>query len=110
MNKHRSYTSELNKDIVSTSPASEVEETLTTMGRDTYGVTSIEYSLQPVVIYLHSHFYFEGSGGSIALINILSMIAVFILLIACFNFMNLKTARSATRSIEVGLYESNGGF
>ncbi len=103
MSKYRSYTSELNKDIVSTSPASEVEETLTTVDRGTHSVTTIEYSLQPVDIYLHTHFSFEGSGGSIALINILSMIAVLILLIACFNFMNFITARSATRSVGVGL-------
>ncbi len=110
MSKHRSDTSKINKDIVSTSPASEVEEPLATVDRTIPNVTSNDYSLQPVVIYLHSHFSFEGSGGSFAFINILSMIAVLILLIACFNFMNLKTARSATRSIEVGLYESNGGF
>ena len=102
MNNYRSHKCKVNKDIVSISPASEVEDTLTTIGRDTFGVMTVKYSLQPVVIHLHSHF-FEGSGGSIALIKILSMIAVFIVLIACVNFMNLTTARSATRSIEVGL-------
>jgi putative ABC transport system permease protein len=41
--------------------------------------------------------------GNIAYIYIFAAIAVFILLIACFNFMNLATARSAKRAKEVGL-------
>ena len=36
-------------------------------------------------------------------IRIFTLAAVFILLIACFNYMNLATARSATRSQEVGV-------
>lgn len=38
----------------------------------------------------------------------LSAVAVFVLLIACFNFMNLATARSAERAREVGLRKSMG--
>ncbi|HEY2582989.1 MAG TPA: ABC transporter permease [Mucilaginibacter sp.] len=42
-------------------------------------------------------------GGNIAYIYIFSAIAIFILLIACVNFMNLSTARSANRAREVGV-------
>jgi putative ABC transport system permease protein len=42
-------------------------------------------------------------GGNTTYLYILSSIAVFILLIACINFMNLSTARSSKRSAEVGV-------
>ncbi|MCJ7582739.1 MAG: ABC transporter permease [Candidatus Aminicenantes bacterium] len=41
--------------------------------------------------------------GQMFYIRIFTLVAVFILLIACFNYMNLATARSATRSQEVGV-------
>lgn len=41
--------------------------------------------------------------GNIANVYIFSVVAIFILLIACFNFINLTTARSAERSREVGI-------
>jgi ABC-type antimicrobial peptide transport system permease subunit len=46
--------------------------------------------------------YYGGSGRA-TYISILSLIALFILLIACINFMNLSTARSANRAREIGL-------
>ncbi|QHS57300.1 FtsX-like permease family protein [Mucilaginibacter sp. 14171R-50] len=42
-------------------------------------------------------------GGRITTIKLFSIIAVFILLIACINFMNLSTARSEKRAKEVGI-------
>jgi putative ABC transport system permease protein len=50
--------------------------------------------------HLHS---LSGEGGRIESVIIFSIIAGFILLIACVNFMNLATARSAKRSMEVGI-------
>ena len=44
-----------------------------------------------------------SSPGSKTYLYILASIAVFTLLIACINFMNLSTARSSTRSAEVGV-------
>lgn len=41
--------------------------------------------------------------GNITNVYIFSVVAIFILLIACFNFINLTTARSAERSREVGI-------
>ncbi|NEU69253.1 ABC transporter permease [Spirosoma agri] len=42
-------------------------------------------------------------GGQIEYVRIFGIVALFILLIACINFMNLSTARSAKRSREVGV-------
>ena len=63
------------------------------------------YRLQPLTdIHLHSNLRSEIAPNSdITLIYIFSAIAVFILLIACSNFINLATARSAERAREVGL-------
>ncbi|HTI10425.1 MAG TPA: ABC transporter permease [Puia sp.] len=44
-----------------------------------------------------------GTNGNIQYVHILSAIALLILLIACVNFMNLSTARSANRAREVGV-------
>ncbi len=55
-------------------------------------------------IHLHSHLDSEIEANSdITYVVVFSIIAIFILLIACVNFMNLATARSAGRAKEVGL-------
>jgi putative ABC transport system permease protein len=63
------------------------------------------YFLQKLTdIHLRSHLEAEIEGnGDIRYVYVFSLIAVFILLIACINFMNLSTARSANRGKEVGL-------
>lgn len=59
--------------------------------------------------YLHSQAVRQpGTTGSLANIYVFSTIAVFILLIACINFMNLSTARSMDRAKEVGVRKSLG--
>jgi len=67
------------------------------MGRD--------YFLQPVEdIYLNSQMMWEvAKNGNIQYIYIFSAIAVFLLIIACINFMNLSTAKSEKRGKEVGM-------
>ena len=61
--------------------------------------------LQPVKdIHLYSHLTWEmETPGSITYIIVFSLIGALILIIACFNFMNLSTARSVNRSCEVGI-------
>ncbi len=55
-------------------------------------------------IHLHSHLDSEIEANSdIIYVYIFSIIALFVLLIACINFMNLATARAAGRAKEVGL-------
>lgn len=55
------------------------------------------------------HLYsIRGSGGKIETVIIFSIIAFFILIIACINFMNLATARSAKRATEVGIKKAVG--
>ncbi|MEO6288000.1 MAG: ABC transporter permease [Dyadobacter sp.] len=50
----------------------------------------------------------EISGGRIAIVRLFGIIAAFILLIACINFMNLSTARSEKRAKEVGIRKTAG--
>jgi putative ABC transport system permease protein len=66
---------------------------------------SIYASLQPVTdIHLKSGYVGEiGMTGSMSSIYIYSAIALFILFIACINFMNLTTAKSTRRAREVGM-------
>lgn len=70
----------------------------------------IGFRLQPLTdIHLYSNIKWElEANGNIAYIYIFAGAALFILLIACVNFMNLTTARSLTRAKEVGLRKSVG--
>ena len=60
-----------------------------------------ELFLRPFTKY---HLYNLGfGGGAIEQVRLFSIIALFILIISCINFINLSTARSSTRSGEVGI-------
>ena len=69
-----------------------------------------KFFLQPLAdIHLHSYFRYDLAGhGDIRIIRIFAIVAIFILLIACANFMNLSTARFHNRSKEVGLRKTVG--
>ncbi len=72
----------------------------------------IELGMQPLrEMYLHSHFKNgEISGGRMEYVRLFSIVAIFILLIACINFMNLTTARSAKRAKEIGIRKVAGAM
>ena len=60
-------------------------------------------------IHLYSHTDYEAEpNGDIKRVYIFSAIALFILLIACINYMNLSTARSALRAKEIGIRKVAG--
>ncbi len=62
-------------------------------------------------IHLRSHHSAElETNGNIQIVYIFSGVAIFILLIACANFMNLATARSANRAREVGVRKALGSL
>jgi putative ABC transport system permease protein len=66
-------------------------------------------NLQPLTrIHLYSNYEFDSAHGDITYVTLFSIVAFFILLIACINFMNLATARSGNRAKEVGMRKVAG--
>ncbi|MCF2501270.1 ABC transporter permease [Dyadobacter chenhuakuii] len=68
--------------------------------------------LQPITdVYLYGEYKMgKPVGGRIEYVRVFSVVAAFLLLIACINFMNLATARSATRAKEVGVRKVVGAL
>ena len=76
------------------------------------GSNRIELGLQKFdQYYLHTEFK-NGypAGGRIEYVQLFSLVAIFILLIACINFMNLTTARSVKRAKEIGVRKVMGAL
>lgn len=71
---------------------------------------TMQYDAQPITaIHLHSKLEREPEElGSMSYIWIFSAVAFFMLLIACINYMNLTTARSARRAKEIGIRKVTG--
>jgi len=68
--------------------------------------------LHPMSLWhLHSNFV-NGvvSGGNIQYVKLVATIGLFVLLLACINFMNLSTARSEKRAKEVGIRKTVGSL
>ena len=70
----------------------------------------MKYGVQPITaIHLHSDLEREPEElGNMSYIWIFSAVAFFMLLIACINYMNLTTARSARRAKEIGIRKVTG--
>jgi putative ABC transport system permease protein len=78
------------------------------------GVANGTFILQPIgKVYLHSGFIVQNNKESIqygSIYNVIgfSLIGLLILIIACFNYLNLSTARAQLRAIETGIRKTNG--
>ncbi|HZY80308.1 MAG TPA: ABC transporter permease [Cyclobacteriaceae bacterium] len=86
---------------------------MTEMGSQDVEETKLyhKYKLQPVKdIWLQSEIGDPLKHGSMTYVWLFGGIAIFILLLACINFINLSTARSANRAKEVGLRKVVGSL
>ncbi len=96
--------------------AAEFEEKLKSLVENDFGEVLRHYKLtldlkvQPLTdIHLDSAFMQElEANGNRATVTLLSIIAFFILIIAWVNYINITTARSLTRAMEVGLSKAMG--
>lgn len=75
-------------------------------------IANVKFYLQPVTdINLYSYDIEDGlSHGDIRFVWLFGAVAGFILIIACINFINLSTAKSANRAKEVGLRKVVGSY
>jgi ABC-type antimicrobial peptide transport system permease subunit len=77
----------------------------------------VSYCTETAFVYPldDAHLYGEfkngrASGGNIRFVRLFSIIGIFVLLLACINFMNLSTARSEKRAKEVGIRKTIGSL
>jgi ABC-type antimicrobial peptide transport system permease subunit len=61
-------------------------------------------------LHLYGYWGYGHKPGAILHVWIFASIALLVLIIACINFMNLSTARSASRAKEIGLRKVNGAY
>ena len=102
---------QLRKDANPAKVQAEIKDFIYHYQAKTKGLVT-ELDLQPFTErYLYSNFkngYIDG--GRIENVRLFTIIAFFILLIACVNFMNLTTARSARRAKEIGVRKVIGAL
>ncbi|MEO1023078.1 MAG: ABC transporter permease [Bacteroidota bacterium] len=103
--------------LASKKDAADIERLFPTFVQKYYAGYNIEerksaFGLQPVSeIRLHSKLQNEMSPNfDIKYIYLFAAIAIFILFLACINFMNLATARSLKRAKEVGMRKTMGAY
>jgi predicted permease len=92
------------------SPVDSVGAKLTQVVRSHNPESITDFMIAPFTkVRLHGYFGYGHSPGAIQFVYIFSAIALFVLVIACINFMNLSTARSASRAKEIGIRKVIGG-
>lgn len=73
------------------------------------GVTFYTHFIPLNEVYLKSGAYNGfGPSGSESQVRTVALVAIFVLLLACINYINLSTARSLNRAKEVGIKKVNG--
>lgn len=101
-----------NKALQSKSAIADVEKKLQAIYKKHEPVLKVGFVLQPLArVHLYSNFLADIPGhGNAQNVYIFAVVAVFILVVACLNFMNLATARAARRAKEVGLRKVVGAI
>jgi putative ABC transport system permease protein len=86
--------------IEGNSPSDELSKKITDAAKihDSNAINTFE--LKP---FAQEHLYNLNGGGLINYVRIFSLIAIIVLLMACFNYINLSTAQQITRQKEIGL-------
>ncbi|NER17336.1 ABC transporter permease [Spongiivirga citrea] len=101
----------LNKNVaLSDTGVSDLEAKINAIADERLDNDIFNFRLQPLAdIHLYSDLQLDVAGhGNIQYVNIFFIVALFILVVACINFMNLSTARSAKRAKEVGMRKAIG--
>ena len=90
----------------------DLEKKMQAIYKKNEAVLKVGFVLQPLSkIHLYSNFLADIPGhGNAQNVYIFMVVAVFILVVACLNFMNLATARAARRAKEVGLRKVVGAI
>ncbi|UZR92412.1 ABC transporter permease [Chondrinema litorale] len=88
-----------------TTQVEEVAHPITNQGYVDYPLFQ---KLQDIHLYSYNFEYDIAKTGNIHYVDAMSLVAIFIMLIACFNFINLSTAQSVKRAKEVGIRKAAG--
>src|SRR5688572_5863857 len=96
----------------SESAIADLEKKMQAIYKKNEPVVKCAFVLQPLAkVHLYSNFLADIPGhGNAQNVYIFMVVAVFILVVACLNFMNLATARAARRAKEVGLRKVVGAI
>ncbi|MBS1508657.1 MAG: ABC transporter permease [Bacteroidetes bacterium] len=90
--------------------SAKIREFIKSYDKEYSSLDRLELGLQPFrEKYLHSNFK-NGhlDGGRIEYVQLFTVVAIFITLMACINFMNLSTAKSVRRAKEIGVRKVTG--